>query len=91
VDTFISRESITTQLLKDLKVISNVKQIPDIGFTLPNRSIKTKETLLAKGDVKIGLTLLDWRFAKKDSTVEDIDRYISKVANACNELFSQNN
>ena len=64
VDTFISREKITTDLLKGLG-LKNVIEVPDIGFILPSLAVKCTEIEEDTSTYKVGLTLLDWRFARK--------------------------
>ncbi|MBZ5749056.1 polysaccharide pyruvyl transferase family protein [Metabacillus rhizolycopersici] len=85
-DTFISREKITTDFLINLG-LENVKQIPDIGFILPELEVPNNKIQFIDKKVKIGLTLLDWRFAKKNSTETDIKDYVTKVADACKLLL----
>lgn len=53
-----------------MNIKSNLKQIPDIGFTLPKKVLKSRDVSFDKGSVKVGLTLLDWRFAKKIQQVK---------------------
>ncbi|UXH43194.1 polysaccharide pyruvyl transferase family protein [Rossellomorea vietnamensis] len=88
VDTFISRENITTNLLENLG-LSNVIQIPDIGFTLPKKELGSEFKQFRADQINVGLTLLDWRFAKENSSEKDIDLYINKVSEACNLLLKE--
>ncbi|KAA0764910.1 polysaccharide pyruvyl transferase family protein [Bacillus sp. SH5-2] len=88
VDTFISRERITTELLGNLG-LENVKEIPDIGFILPSREVECAEIEEDRSTYKVGLTLLDWRFARKNSDFNDIESYVNKVADCCKELIGK--
>jgi colanic acid/amylovoran biosynthesis protein len=83
MDLFISREQITTKLLRNLN-LKNCIEIPDVGFTLPK--ITTSLKLSKYSGYKVGITLLDWRFANKGATEKNINDYIKKVADACLKL-----
>ncbi|OLO27350.1 hypothetical protein BTA37_25255 [Priestia megaterium] len=87
VDLFISRENITTEFLKRLN-LKNVVEIADIGFTLPKKEVYY-EKLNKSSSMKIGLTLLDWKFAKKGTTDENIEDYVYKVGEACNQIITK--
>lgn len=82
IDYFYSRESITTHLLRSTKL--RVEQLPDIAFSLKPKksSYIDKEISISEDFLKIGITVLDWRFAHKNSNLEDIELYTSKIANA---------
>ncbi|GAB6440840.1 polysaccharide pyruvyl transferase family protein [Bacillus luti] len=88
VDTFISREKITTDLLKGLG-LKNVIEVPDIGFILPSLAVKCTEIEEDTSTYKVGLTLLDWRFARKNSDFNDIESYVEKVAECCQDLMKK--
>jgi colanic acid/amylovoran biosynthesis protein len=89
VDYFYSREHITTHLLKNSKV--KMEQLPDVAFSLePSATSFIDEKINTSQDVlKIGITVLDWRFAHKNSTLEDIDMYLFKIANALNTFKTE--
>jgi len=89
VDYFYSREHITTHLLKNSKV--KMEQLPDVAFSLePSTTPFIDEKINTSQDVlKIGITVLDWRFAHKNSTLEDIDMYLFKIANALNTFKTE--
>ena len=89
MDYFYSREHITTHLLKNSKV--KMEQLPDVAFSLePSATSFIDEKINTSQDVlKIGITVLDWRFAHKNSTLEDIDMYLFKIANALNTFKTE--
>lgn len=87
LDLFISREEISTKFLKELR-LNNVVEIADIGFTLPSQQVENW-TNRNSSKLKVGLTLLDWRFAMKGIGDNEIDEYVSKVAEVCNRLSSK--
>ncbi|MDM5340537.1 polysaccharide pyruvyl transferase family protein [Fictibacillus enclensis] len=86
VDKFISREPITTELLKRELRLTNVMEIPDIGFTLPAKEFDIN---INKNKVNIGITVLDWKFAKKDATDVDIEAYLNRISEACKSLMKE--
>jgi len=88
VDVLYSREEITSNLMRENKVKIKLEQLPDIAFILDSK----KHTLLdgnlkeGKNYLKIGITVLDWRFAIKGSNSRDIEHYLSKISNTINDL-----
>jgi len=92
VDRFFSREEYTTRLLKGLG-IKQVTEIADIGFTLrpqePKKIIfkELREKFNSKSP-NIGVTVMDWRFARAGSAYSDIENYLKKLANACKKVLS---
>ena len=81
IDFFYSRESITSSLLKNTNV--KKEQLPDVAFSLvPQKSTYIDENIQASNCIlNIGITVLDWRFAHKNSDFTHIDEYLSKIAN----------
>ncbi|ALC82639.1 MULTISPECIES: polysaccharide pyruvyl transferase family protein [Bacillus] len=88
LDIFISREEISTKFLKEIG-LGNLVEIADIGFTLPGKEVVYPKITKESG-MKIGLTLLDWRFSKKGIGDREIEVYVSKVAEICNRISSKN-
>lgn len=84
VDVFYSREFITTELSQTLNLKCKVKEVPDIAFTL--NPLERDFEFSFEGSIKIGITVLDWRFAKTNSTKEDIDLYLIKIQKGINLL-----
>lgn len=88
VDVLYSREEITSNLMRENKVKIKLEQLPDIAFILDAK----KHTLLddnlkqVENYLKIGITVLDWRFAIKGSNSRDIEDYLSKISNTINDL-----
>jgi colanic acid/amylovoran biosynthesis protein len=86
IDLIYSREAIT----KDLLINVNAKKelLPDIAFSLmPQKSTFIDENIQVSNDIlNIGITVLDWRFACKNSDFSDINQYLSKIANALRNL-----
>lgn len=86
VDLIYSREAIT----KDLLTSVNAKKelLPDIAFSLmPQKSTFIDENIQVSNYIlNIGITVLDWRFACKNSDFSDINQYLSKIANSLRKL-----
>ena len=88
IDVLYSREKITSNFIKEKKVKIRLEQLPDIAFILDSK----KHTLLdgnlkeEENYLKIGITVLDWRFAIKGSDPSDIEDYLSKISNTINDL-----
>ncbi|MDG1698276.1 MAG: polysaccharide pyruvyl transferase family protein [Polaribacter sp.] len=88
VDVLYSREEITSNLIRENKVKIKLCQLPDIAFILDSKKHALLDDNL-KGDenyLKIGITVLDWRFAIKGSNSSDIEDYLFKISNTINEL-----
>jgi colanic acid/amylovoran biosynthesis protein len=88
VDVLYSREEITSNLMRENKVKIKLEQLPDIAFILDAKKHTLLDDNLKEGEnyLKIGITVLDWRFAIKGSNSRDIEDYLSKISNTINDL-----
>ncbi|WP_165998474.1 polysaccharide pyruvyl transferase family protein [Bacillus sp. Cs-700] len=86
VKKFFSREPYSTELLKDLG-IENVSEVSDVGFTLAPKNINNNDKHFKSNHFpKIGITVMDWRFSRPNSTDEDVETYLNKLALAFKEI-----
>jgi colanic acid/amylovoran biosynthesis protein len=81
----IARERLSAKYLDEIG-LKNYKLAPDIAFALKPSFEALKGMDLSKGAPKIGITVLDWRFANASATEEDIESYLEAIADACIEL-----
>ncbi len=91
VDIFYSREGITTSLAHNINLQCKVKEVPDIAFTLAplkNDAI-VKAAGISADKVNVGITVLDWRFAKSNSEESDIEAYLNKIATSLKTLHAK--
>jgi len=92
-DVFYSREGITTALAKKIGITCEIKEVPDIAFTLdpkPSRNVNINDQI-EKNGYNIGITVLDWRFAKRGSNENDINLYLNKIANSLESIKKEFN
>lgn len=75
------REEQSKSILREMGIVKNVELCPDIAFTLNKSKFHLKE--IHKGNaLNIGVSVLDWRFSRPKSTLDDIDLYLEKIATA---------
>ncbi|TXD49698.1 polysaccharide pyruvyl transferase family protein [Polaribacter sp. IC073] len=88
LDLLFSRENITTKFLNNNNVNIKIKELPDVAFILePQKNDLIDDMGISSVDcLKIGITVLDWRFASSGSDVKDVDDYLDRIANAINNL-----
>ncbi|WP_438989319.1 polysaccharide pyruvyl transferase family protein [Polaribacter sp.] len=88
IDVLYSRETITSNFIKEKKVKIRLEQLPDIAFILDSKKHTLLDANLKEEEnyLKIGITVLDWRFAIKGSNPSDIEDYLSKISNTINDL-----
>jgi len=82
VEMFYSREEKTTNLLKKMKM-KKVKEISDIGFVLS--SIENSFEV-DSNKLNLGITVMDWQFARRNSTEDDVTNYLNKLKWVIDEL-----
>lgn len=79
------REEQSISILSEMGIIKNVELCPDIAFTLNKSKFFLEE--IHKGNVlNIGVSVLDWRFSRPKSTLDDIDLYLEKIAKALKKI-----
>jgi colanic acid/amylovoran biosynthesis protein len=91
IDLVMSREPISTNLLKEIGVEKNIIEIPDIAFILEPKKISLDFLYNLLGNnynnyFKIGITVMDWLFARKGKTEKDINNYLDKIAYSLKEI-----
>jgi colanic acid/amylovoran biosynthesis protein len=89
VDTFFSRENMTTMYLTKELGLMNVVESIDIAFALQPGKPYAYEFNNPNFDKMIGITVLDWRFSKRGSSKKDISKYLQKIANTLNDIAKQ--
>lgn len=81
LDLFCVREKISNELLIEMG-LRNLLLVPDIAFTLSsNKIVKNNINKSELEELAIGITVLDWRFSRKNIGTEEIDCYLEKLAN----------
>lgn len=78
-----SRDQNTTTTLKSLR-LSNFSELPDVALTLTKGEALTNFS----GSPRIGITVLDWRFARKGATNLDIQLYLRKLTQVIHTFLS---
>jgi colanic acid/amylovoran biosynthesis protein len=85
VDLFISRENITTNFLQKKLNLKNIFEYPDIAFFLEGSNSYLHESGQFIGK-KIGITVLNWTFADKESNIKTIEEYIQKIIHSLHSI-----
>ena len=88
-DLFISREDLTTKYLKDELDLQNVIEYPDIAFLLKGTNSYSIDSNF--NGKKIGITVLNWSFADRNSNPELIKNYIKKITHALDAISQKFN
>lgn len=89
----LSRESASTALAAQVG-LTNVAECPDVALTLnpeaPPESLCLACPEHAKDRPTLGITVLDWRFAKTGSNESDVEAYVHKLSIVVQRFLADN-
>jgi colanic acid/amylovoran biosynthesis protein len=94
VDKIFPREIYSYNLLNEMNIDKNkFELLPDIAFTMLDKKFETEELGLEEKNIKIGVTVLDWHWAYRDTKEgkEKVKEYIRNVAETLNYLIDKYN